>query len=202
MAALAVLEAIVPESLVLLAIRPPVDAEALFLIVGVLALVRAAIRPLINASAMELTVLVQASVFSLVRCNELAVPAHLISLPISAIHGLVEPLVPAETMLAALIEVAFEDRAVTEFLPANSVLHVVDPAANVALLVLVVDVLAVPVSLVIQELTIISIAIGMHEFSISVGFSVAYVSGIRSTIRPPKSTMAMRNKTKVRARAT
>ena len=103
----AVLEAIAPVSLVLLAIRPRVDTKALFLVIGVLARIRSTIWPLVDAQAVELTILILTGVLSFVRRCELAVPAHLVIDPVALVDGLVGPDVAALAMLFALHEIAF-----------------------------------------------------------------------------------------------
>ena len=87
-------------------------------------------------------------------------------------------------MLLAHVEVTVVPGVVAEVLSSFSMLHVILPLTFVSLLLFVVDVFSEAVGLVVQELTLIKIAVCMAELSFSIRFTVSDVALICGSILP------------------
>ena len=88
-------------------------------------------------------------------------------------------------------ELAFVDGIVAEFFAAVAVLHVVEPVAFVLLHLLVVYVFSESVCLVVDELSLVVVAVGVPELSFAVCFSVTDVAGVCRAVRPFEHALAV-----------
>jgi hypothetical protein len=186
----AVLLAFEPVSLIATSISPGVNAEAMFFVILVLALVHSSVVPQVDAHALHVVFEPLALVPSAVEPAVNSYAGDLVLLPVSHVLRAVVPLVAANAMLATECVVPLVARFVCPSLNTLTMLQIVLPHALVLRAInVLVD--TSPVGLIVRPEPVVDVPVHMSEGTLPVRAVLSPFTFVLCSIRPDLHTFAV-----------